>query len=735
MLFEYHPSLHSVTLYQSSSVAGLGSEATHRSSKFIFFGVVVVGLLWAVITQHVWEDFYITYRASKNLASGNGFTFTVGERVHSYTSPLGALLPAVASLLTGNRSDTLALWIFRLMSIAALATAAVILWRLGREVLRSRFPAALLVVLFATESKIVDFSTNGMETAFVLLFLAWTLYEMFVVQRSKPFRLGAAWAGLMWSRPDSFVYIGALCIGVLVFGRFETFWRERWVLLKRFFTAGIVTTLLYGPWIVWAWWYYGSPIPHTVVAKGLLKPRATPSVLLDWISEYPFKVARTGAGLGTTFMPPYGTGSGWPDWMVETSLYLSITIALLWLVPRVRWEARVASLTFLIGHFYLSSFANFHSPWYVPTLTTLAFVAVAGVFSQFWNWAVRQSMRSTPAKLSPAHWAVMAVILMLPAGGIVTSALAAYQMKLSQSICETGHRRLLGLWLKENARSTNDTVLLEPLGYIGFFSGLKMYDFPGLSSPEVVAVRRTMTEVRGDYPSHFPEIISVLEPDWIVLRESERRDISHFDADLLTKYYTLRREFDVRDKVDAIRFLPGRQYLRFDAYFAVYQRNDTIDADGRWARMHIPYRSLPITVESLLINETWTGPAYASGGNIVAHVPSVLARPVPAGAQHLSGRFGFFDGAYEKPHDSTEGAHFVVNLVDADGTKQQLFSATLQPRDRPEDRGEHPFEVTLVPNETRTLEFLTLPMEGKNNAYGWTYWTNLKFEVPKVPRD
>ena len=33
---------------------------------------------------------------------------------------------------------------------------------------------------------------------------------------------------------------------------------------------------------------------------------------------------------------------------------------------------------------------------------------------------------------------------------------------------------------------------MECLGYIGFFSGLKTLDIPGMSSPEVVASRRKL---------------------------------------------------------------------------------------------------------------------------------------------------------------------------------------------------------------------------------------------------
>lgn len=237
-----------------TSEVKLISRSASKRSDWIVFGVLfAIGLGWSAYTQHVWEDFYITYRASKNLATGHGFTFTAGERVHSYTSPIGGLLPAVASLLTGNSSDRAALWIFRLMSITAYAGAGVLLWRLAHGLYRSRWPALLLVGLFATDAKIIDFSTNGMETAFVLLFLAWTLHALFLSPARRAVHLGLAWAGLMWSRPDSFIYIGVLAIGVLLFSSERPWWRSRWSRLKEYLVAGGITTVLYAPWLIWAW--------------------------------------------------------------------------------------------------------------------------------------------------------------------------------------------------------------------------------------------------------------------------------------------------------------------------------------------------------------------------------------------------------------------------------------------------------------------------------------------------
>jgi hypothetical protein len=228
-------------------------RATPRATTVIVFLLLVaVGLGWSLYTQHAWEDYYITYRASKNLATGHGLTFTAGERVHSFTSPLGVLLPAAASVLTGNSSDRAALWIFRIMSIAAFAGAGVFFWKSARILFSTRFAAGLLIALFATDAKSVDFCTNGMETGFLLLFLGWTLFALLTAPARLKWHLGISWAGLMWTRPDSFIYIGVLALGALVFIPAGSSEGTRGKLLKTFVAAGAITTAMYLPWLLWA---------------------------------------------------------------------------------------------------------------------------------------------------------------------------------------------------------------------------------------------------------------------------------------------------------------------------------------------------------------------------------------------------------------------------------------------------------------------------------------------------
>src|SRR3954470_3749188 len=86
-------------------------------------------LLFAVITNHAWEDYFITLRASRNLVEGNGLVFNPGERLHTFTSPLGVLIPALCTWIAGPGRELLALWLFRVFNAALLAVCATVVWR------------------------------------------------------------------------------------------------------------------------------------------------------------------------------------------------------------------------------------------------------------------------------------------------------------------------------------------------------------------------------------------------------------------------------------------------------------------------------------------------------------------------------------------------------------------------------------------------------------------------------
>lgn len=58
-----------------------------RLPLIAFLVACAAALIFALCTDHVWEDLYITFRTSKNLATGQGLVFNLGDRRHTFTSP------------------------------------------------------------------------------------------------------------------------------------------------------------------------------------------------------------------------------------------------------------------------------------------------------------------------------------------------------------------------------------------------------------------------------------------------------------------------------------------------------------------------------------------------------------------------------------------------------------------------------------------------------------------------
>jgi hypothetical protein len=541
----------------SRFVIALASTLSSRL-LWIFVLACVVPLAFAVYTQHAWEDFYVTFRASRNLATGHGLVFNAGDRLQTFTSPIGVLLPALASFLTGTGSDVAALWLYRALCIPAFGLAAALLFATTVRLRYPIFASVALVSYLVTDAKSVDFTINGMETAFVLLGFAYAFWAMFGSSTRAWLHLGVAWGLLMWTRPDSFIYIGLFTGAVLLFNQPDLTGRDRDAWLKLFLRAAPVAAVLYLPWFVFAWAYYGSPVPHTIVAKGALAGPKTLAGLLQFF-VHPLNLVQSRAS-HALFMPAYVILGGWPGHILRAGQIAAVTCAVAWVVPGLRTQTKAASFTLLGGLLYLSYFPLAPSPWYLCLPALLGFLTLSGLLAQ--ALFVAQKIAS-PAAGGLLRVSLVAISLTTVVVSGWLTVQSAKQLKLQQAIIENGTRREIGLWLREHA-APGDTVLLEPLGYIGYFSGLKIYDVPGLSSREVVEVER-----RGLVD--WGTLVAELHPEWLVLRPWEIGVISQTHPQLLNEQYMRARDFDVLDRVARLPIY-GPHYLEYDSIFIIFHR-------------------------------------------------------------------------------------------------------------------------------------------------------------------
>jgi hypothetical protein len=482
----------------------------------------------------------------------------------------------------------------------------------------------------ALDAKMVDFSINGMESAFLVLFLTYALWGH--VRGSGAWKhQGLAWAGLMWTRPDCFIHISVMALAVFLFGNGKRMEPKRDLIIS-WLKAGAVTTALYLPWFLWAWAYYGTPVPHTVAAKSGL---TAPFSLFAFLQEFvllPFGAAGVDNSVRHTFLPAYHEIGGWNPVVVMVSKVLAGLIALAWLLPRVSRRTRVLSFIFAGIHLYLSYFPYYCFPWYLPG--TIPFAVLGGISLLADLGRTSANLRTLQRNLS-----LSGAGLIVAGSGWLTFEVAR-QIRTQQQLVENEVRQAIGEFLRENA-DENDTVMLEPLGYIGYFSGLRTYDFPGMSSPEMVAARKLVGR-------DGRRLLGFLRPDWAVMRPHEINHLQLNNDWRVEHAYEWVETFSNLEKIEASA-VQGKNYLLHDATFFLFKRREAkATAENNWT-----------AISDYGVNEIDVGIERL----ISVHAESEVKFSIPAGSRSVSLDFAF-QGGSDQGEYATDGVAFGIDIRD-----------------------------------------------------------------------
>jgi hypothetical protein len=487
---------------------------------------------------------------------GNGLVYNVGERVHSFTSPLGTIIPALLSYIGGPDSDEFAIWSYRFLCTLLLSYTGVQLFNFFKKLGATDFNSYWVVGLFTFNILIVDFSINGMETAFMMLFLTRFIYLMLIPDGRLIRKLAICMAALMYTRPDAFVYFGSIIFGFFLFNpNINSLIINRKKFLIVFLKAGILAIIFYLPWIIGTYLYYESPIPHTIIAKGAMINYSIKDIFISFIT-FPFTLIKFEcAAANNSFMPPYSGLGSW-SYLYFISGFVVLATALCFIALRYNRNIKALSIALFLSLFYLHRISGQGPmPWYLPNIAILSIICL-GLFV---HYKLHNNILSRSIQI--------ALILFF----LFIFLTAAYSLKKQQQIIEFSHRKQIGIWLKNNSKP-GQTVFLECLGYIGFYSNLKTYDYPGMSSPEVVAVRKNLPP-RRRYEldvANYAFVIQKLKPDWLVLRPYEIDWINNTIPSLLSADYKKVKAYDVSKIIP--RML-GENYLKWDQRFLVYKRN------------------------------------------------------------------------------------------------------------------------------------------------------------------
>jgi hypothetical protein len=400
--------------------------------------------------------------------------------------------------------------------------------------------------------------------------VAWAVYLLPRGQADRWLWRGLCWGGLMWSRPDGCVYIGALSLAELIF--LSASRRTTFVSLIK---SAAVCAAIYGPWIVWAWLYYGSPVPHTIIAKANVEQGMFTQLLATFdnlITSLISMAAQTFRPIYYGDMPGWWLDGFWGRAISGLTKAVGIVALLYVFCPVQDRFGRAMSFCFGVMCFYLA-YMPIAYPWYFPPAMIFGGVAFARAGTALALAAGEQL--TAYLRLRRPRVFVQGTFAVLAVGSVLMFLAGCVEQRVQQVEIEMGNRAVLGTWLKENGKPT-DTVYLEPLGYIGYYCGMRMNDFPGLVAPEVVQIRRRLPSDEESARAARYLVIDELKPDWVVLRSLEYENLARLPLfDTFKKNYTLAHEFNVADRLRQYSFLPGRKSLQFDADYGVFRRNST----------------------------------------------------------------------------------------------------------------------------------------------------------------
>lgn len=446
------------------------------------------GLYMLISGPRPLDDAYITYRYARNIAQGDGFVYNLGEAVQGTTTPLYTLL--LASLATFFGSENLPL-ISHLINLACEIPAIWLLFHLADHLLRDKKQALLLTAVYALQPFRLSTAVGGMETScFILLILC--MYWAYIVK--KQMTLTAFLAGLiLLTRLDGALIIIPLGIHAILTKRPG---------LPKAIVIGALTIL---PWFGWATWYFGNPIPFSILAK----QAAYSNNGISW------SIIFSATFLGTGTLGPYTQLVGIVPGLIAF-LFLGVVNFKKFLTHSKEALIIIAYPLIYLAVMISQSAPIFFTWYYLPLMPGLLLYWFMGA-----NWLIH---KIGPQKRYSLLAGFSIILLVVP--GLLMTLWPGWALQ------RTIEKEFFQMCAATSPKVRTGQMILAPdIGVIGWcHSSAKILDPIGLVSPESLPY----LPERVNQELFSPRLIQDFQPDWIISREEfsgQFLDEAWFQAD------------------------------------------------------------------------------------------------------------------------------------------------------------------------------------------------------------
>jgi len=467
------------------------------------------------------DDAFITYRYVKNLLDGKGLVYNEGQRVMGSTTPLYLFWLAGLKLILPFDIPDLSVrfnLIWFILSAIALA-------RLIRYATREYWLGLAGACFFLLSRRMLTISLGGMESFLFTCLVLWSLERL---ARGRYLQAALLADLALVTRPEG-VFVILIC--AIAWLKSE----RRAPILFASLLLGIATL-----WFTWAWLYFGTPIPHSIIAKinGLY-----PLPLGDAIKEILLAMGSWTIGIPVLSKPLQTILT----LLVATGLVLSM---LIWSKSRtVSWS--IVSYLSLIVSFYGIGNAYMVS-WYYPVIFALYFLILfIGLWCLILNArrighlilsSIGQAVKIDHPTTNPTIAIILICVYftgltLYPYARLFQSFSIWQSPFINANISRTVTYKQAAIWLDAKA-DKNVRVAAPEIGALGYFWNGWILDSSGLVSPEALpflGIMKSDPSTIFDAPISA-QFVKATNPDYIVTHPRFARKTLLIDSWFMANY-------------------------------------------------------------------------------------------------------------------------------------------------------------------------------------------------------
>ncbi|MGM5629511.1 hypothetical protein O2K51_01315 [Apibacter raozihei] len=478
-----------------------------KNSVLLCTIAIIIFKLLFLLTRHIQEDAFITWRVAQNILDYGVYGYNGAERISASTTHLYVLVSVIFK------------YIFSDNFIYPLLIFNNIVFTFGTKILSDLLlkedKSKILFILFVNFlPPALKISTIGME--FGLLFFLYTLFLKYALVNRKNWAFVLLPLLILWTRLDAALFMLITFIFDLV----------KYKKINYYFILGGVLSII--SIVGFNYFYFHEIINNTIVAKKLAyaKPVDGIGIRIDEMLK------------NTNFFSVIKIPSSISQFNFVFIITLVLSLLCLVRISKKITKQQLFVLyilyTYAVVRMLVFGFANSWFDWYYWNPQIFIFIPIIIIF------VYQPTTFKTLSYL---------IIFFIP--------MASYQAvhSIATGHGEWNYNRKVGLYIDSIEPDKTKTIYLEPAGYIPYFSKLKAIDYVGLVD------KRVSEEFKKGDPNVDQTILRKLKPDYILednkpmfkgridsavssqyklIKEFHISSVSHSDNYILDKIYKLK---------------------------------------------------------------------------------------------------------------------------------------------------------------------------------------------------